>query len=89
MTLFNVDKGVITDLSEIIAEQKAQLDDLDKKLAESNDRFSVIFDKNHTLEAKLVELEDQVKEVMPIVRMFQRMVDKEKALKKLIEASSA
>ena len=84
VTLFNVDKSDVTDLSETFAEQKVQLEELEKKLADSNDRVAVIFDKNQTLEAQVEELDEKLAAVMRTVRRF---IEREKELDRLIEAS--
>ena len=58
VTLFNVDKNEVTDLSENIVEQKVQLEELEKKLVTYAATVSEIYDKNKKLNAQLVELEE-------------------------------
>jgi len=56
VTLFNVDKSDVTDLSETFAEQKVQLEELEKKLFTSASTVSEIYNENKTLKAQLTEL---------------------------------
>jgi len=86
VTLFNVDKSDVTDLSETVAEQKAHLEELEKKLVTSAATVSEIYDENKTLKTQLVELEDQVRAMMPAFRRVQRMLEIRAELKKFKQA---
>jgi len=74
VTMFSVDKNNVIDLSDTLEEQKAKLDDLEKKLVESNERFSLVFDQNQMLGARLEELKDQVTEMMPAFNAAKRLL---------------
>jgi len=89
VTLFNVDKSDVTDLSETFAEQKVQLEELEKKLVTSASTVSEIYNENKKLKVHVEELDEKLEAAMKIVRGVQRFVDKEKALDRLIEASKA
>jgi len=82
VTLFALDKNEVTDLSETLAEQAAQITDLEKKLAGSNDRVAAIFDKNQTLEEKIEGLENKVKEMDPAFRRVMKALELSDELEK-------
>lgn len=86
VTLFNVDKNDVTDLSDTVAEQKAHLDDLEKKVVESNDRVAAMFDENQKLEKKIEGLENQVRERDPAFRVIKRLLEQKEEWKKLVNS---
>jgi len=84
VTLFNVDKNEVIDLSENFAEQKVQLEELEKKLVTYAATVSEIYDENKKLKAQLVELEDQVRERDPAFRVIKHLLETRKDLRELI-----
>ena len=60
LTLFGVDRDNVTDLAETVEEQKAKVSDLERKLLESTDRFTEVYDRNSALEARMGETEERV-----------------------------
>lgn len=85
LTLFNIDKSEVIDLSENFAEQKVQLEELEKKLVNSAATVSEIYYENKKLKMQVYELDEKLETVMRTVRRF---IEREKELDRLIEAAN-